>query len=154
MEIKIVGEVRFQTYSLPVYGDLDDPMFLVKDVAETLHISKGDMFGILRAISPERKLKASISFNGEIKEANFITEAGFYDILSQSQLPTALMWRHIITDQLVSARKEAGLNIIEQFDEWDHIADTLYYDEETGLVMRSVTVAGGDVEQIPYELGG
>ena len=29
----------------------------------------------------------------------------------------------------------------------DYILDSLYYDDETGKVMRSVTVAGGDVEQ-------
>ena len=37
-----------------------------------------------------------------------------------------------------------------QFDEWDHALDAIYYDEETGLIMESVTVQGGDVDQIPY----
>lgn len=29
--------------------------------------------------------------------------------------------------------------------------DTIYYDEETGLLMQSITVQGGDVDQIPYD---
>ena len=33
----------------------------------------------------------------------------------------------------------------------DHLLDTLFYDEETGKLMQSVTVQGGDVEQIPFE---
>ena len=33
----------------------------------------------------------------------------------------------------------------------NHILDTLYYDEEKKCVMRSVTVLGGDVEQVPFE---
>ena len=33
----------------------------------------------------------------------------------------------------------------------DHILDNLFYDEETGMLMESVTVQGGDVEQIPFE---
>lgn len=33
----------------------------------------------------------------------------------------------------------------------DNFLDTLFYDEETGKLMRSVTVAGGDVEQVPFE---
>ena len=33
----------------------------------------------------------------------------------------------------------------------DHILDTLFYDEETGKLMQSVTVAGGDVEQVVFE---
>ena len=36
-------------------------------------------------------------------------------------------------------------------DKIDWILDSLYYDEETGLVMQSVTVPGGDVDQIPFE---
>ena len=33
----------------------------------------------------------------------------------------------------------------------DHILDTLFYDETTGKLMESVTVSGGDVEQIEFE---
>lgn len=33
----------------------------------------------------------------------------------------------------------------------DHILDRLFYDEDTGMLMESVTVAGGDVEQVPFE---
>lgn len=33
----------------------------------------------------------------------------------------------------------------------DHILDILFYDEETGKLMRSVTVQGGDVEQVVFE---
>ena len=33
----------------------------------------------------------------------------------------------------------------------DDLLDTVFYDEETGKYMRSVTVQGGDVEQVPFE---
>ena len=36
-------------------------------------------------------------------------------------------------------------------DSIDNILDTLFWDEETGRLMQSVTVQGGDVEQIPFE---
>lgn len=32
-----------------------------------------------------------------------------------------------------------------------HAMDNIYFDEETGQLMQSVTVPGGDVIQIPYE---
>ena len=51
-------------------------------------------------------------------------------------------------------RRSRGLDIIAQFDEWDHVLDTLYFDEETGILMQSVTVQGGDVEQVIYEKRG
>jgi hypothetical protein len=42
------------------------------------------------------------------------------------------------------------MNVVQQFDEWDHALDDLYFDEETQMLMRSVTVQGGDVIQVPY----
>ena len=36
-------------------------------------------------------------------------------------------------------------------DEIDYILDSIYYDEKTGKLMQSVTVAGGDVEQIEFK---
>ena len=48
-------------------------------------------------------------------------------------------------------RKEKGRNIAEQFEEWDRAMDNIYFDEETGQLMQSVTVPVGDVIQIPYE---
>ena len=36
-------------------------------------------------------------------------------------------------------------------EEIDHFLDDIFYDEETGMLMQSVTVAGGDVIQEPFE---
>ena len=33
----------------------------------------------------------------------------------------------------------------------NHILATLYWDEETGKLMQSITVQGGDVDQVPFE---
>ena len=46
---------------------------------------------------------------------------------------------------LSTCSKEKGRNITEQFEEWDHAMDNIYFDEETGQLMQSVTVPGGDV---------
>ena len=37
-------------------------------------------------------------------------------------------------------------------DDIDHLLDTLFYDETTGKLMQSITVAGGDVEQVEFGL--
>ena len=36
MEVKIVGEIKFKTCTLPVYRDLDEPLFKAGDVAELM----------------------------------------------------------------------------------------------------------------------
>ena len=41
--------------------------------------------------------------------------------------------------------------VVAWYSAIDNIVDTLYWDEERKCVMQSVTVYGGDVEQIPFE---
>ena len=81
----------------------------------------------------------------------FITENGLYNVLSQSRKPIARKWRRIIHDEIIRLRKSHNMDILMQFEKWDHELDTLYIDEETDILMQSVTVQGGDVEQVPYE---
>ena len=81
----------------------------------------------------------------------FVTETGLYNVLAQSRKPIARAWRRVIAEELIALRRSRGKNISEQFEDWDHRADAIYFDEETGMLMRSVTVPGGDVEQVPYE---
>ena len=91
------------------------------------------------------------SVAGQRRSVNFVTENGLYNILSQSRMEIARAWRRIVHDELINMRRTKGRNIAEQFEEWDHALDNIYFDEETGKLMQSVTVQGGDVEQIPYE---
>lgn len=74
-----------------------------------------------------------------------------YILLHACSMEIARSWRRVVHDELINMRKEKGRNIAEQFEEWDHAMDNIYFDEETGQLMQSVTVPGGDVIQIPYE---
>ena len=98
----------------------------------------------------DEKLKLPLVVAGQTRQVSFVTELGLYNILAQSRKLIARKWRRVVHTQLVQMRKEKGMTIVDQFDEWDDLLDTIYYDEETDMLMQSITVAGGDVEQIPY----
>ena len=153
MEMEVVGQVRFKDRVLPVYGDLNEPLFNAKDIVDLIGYSKGNAWNLLQLCEPERIVRGTIWTGGQRRSVNLVTEAGLYDILAQSRQSMALIWRHVIIEQLVAIRKQRGLTIVEQFDEWDQMAESLYWDEERNCLMRSVTIEGGDVEQIPYEPG-
>ena len=99
----------------------------------------------------DEKLKPPLVVAGQRRSVNFVTENGLYNILAQSRMEIAKILRRVVHDELINMRKEKGRNIAEQFEEWDHAMDNIYFDEETGQLMQSVTVPGGDVIQIPYE---
>ena len=142
-EIKIAGSISFGGKRLNVYGDLDAPLFKAKDISNAIGYSSGNEWRMLEMCEEDEKLKLPLVVAGQRRSVNFVTENGLYNILAQSRMEIARSWRRVVHDELI--------NIAEQFEEWDHAMDNIYFDEETGQLMQSVTVPGGDVIQIPYE---
>ena len=101
-------------------------------------------------VETDEKLILPMVVAGQSRSVSFVTESGLYNILAQSRKPLARKWRRLISDELINLRKQRNYNVLEQFQEWDHKLDDIYFDEETGMMMQSVTLPGGDVDQIPY----
>ena len=88
-----------------------------------------------------------------------VNELGIYDALFSSRKLEAKKFRAWAIVVMQKLRKSAGLQGYEALrmtdkniqDSIDDILDTLYWDEEKQCVMQSVTVQGGDVEQVPFE---
>lgn len=152
--IEIAGTISFGGKLLNVYGDLDAPLFKAKDISHVIGYSSGNEWKMLEMCEEDEKLKLPLVVAGQRRSVNFVTENGLYNILSQSRMEIARGWRRVVHDELISMRRAKGRNVVEQFDEWDHALDNIYFDEETGRLMQSVTVQGGDVEQILYEESG
>lgn len=151
--IKVEGTLEFDNKRLDVYGDVNEPLFRASDIANMIGYSDGNTWKLLELCEHDEKLTLPLVVAGQKRQVNFVTENGLYNILSQSRKPIARKWRRVIHDELIRVRKERGMDILAQFEEWDHELDTLYFDEETGILMQSVTVQGGDVEQVIYRGG-
>ena len=88
-----------------------------------------------------------------------VNEIGIYEALFASRRLEARKFRRWSAEVMKKLRSKVGLAGYEVMkmtepdtqDKIDWILDSIYYDEETGLVMQSVTVPGGDVDQIPFE---
>lgn len=147
--MKIVGNIKFMDHTLPVYDSLDKPKFKASDIATAIDYSDGNVWKMLEMCEADEKLNLPLVVAGQRRSVSFVTEIGLYNILSQSRKPIARAWRRIIHEELIALRIARGKNIAEQFEDWDKQADAIYFDEGTGMLMQSVTVPGGDVEQIP-----
>lgn len=88
-----------------------------------------------------------------------VNENGVYEALFASRRLEARQFRRWTSDILKKLRKHVGLEGYEVMrmtepeiqDDIDHFLDDLFYDEETGQLMISRTVQGGDVVQEPFE---
>ena len=88
-----------------------------------------------------------------------VNELGIYETLFASRRLEARKFRMWAGTVMQKLRSSVGLEQYEVMrmtdpdiqEEIDNILDTLYWDGERKCVMQSVTVYGGDVEQIPFE---
>ena len=87
-----------------------------------------------------------------------VNEIGIYEALFASRKLEARKFRRWSANIMRKFRSSVGLQGYEvmrmtepEIQEMiDDIIDTLYWDEEKKMLMMSVTVAGGDVDQIPF----
>ena len=88
-----------------------------------------------------------------------VNELGIYEALFASRKLEARKFRMWAGTVMQKLRKNVGL---EQYEvmrmtepdvqaEIDYMLDGLFYDEESGKLTMSVTVEGGDVDQVPLE---
>ena len=88
-----------------------------------------------------------------------VTEVGIYEVLFASRKLEARQLRRWTAGVLQKLRGHVGLQPYEAMrmtekdiqDDIDHFLDDLFYDQQTGKWMMSVTVQGGDVEQVEFE---
>lgn len=87
-----------------------------------------------------------------------VNELGIYEALFASRRLEARKFRTWAGTVMQNLRSKVGLQQYEVMrmtepeiqDEIDFILDTLYWDEEKKCVMQSITVQGGDVEQVLF----
>lgn len=88
-----------------------------------------------------------------------INELGIYEALFASRKLEARKFRMWTGTVMQKLRRNVGLEGYEVMrmtekdiqDEIDFMLDSIYWDDEKKCLMQSVTVAGGDVEQVPFE---
>ena len=88
-----------------------------------------------------------------------VNELGIYEALFASRKLEARKFRLWAGEVMAKLRKSVGLKGYEVMkmtdpdiqEQIDCILDTLYWDDEKKCLMQSITVQGGDVEQVPFK---
>lgn len=141
---------------------------ILKDICDALHLRSKD---ISQRLDPDMMERVRIEtsedvLNGfrsrghnEHRWMLAVNEIGIYEALFASRKLEARKFRRWSAGVLQKLRNTVGLEGYEVMrmtdkdiqDRIDHILDALYYDDDTKQLMVSITVQGGDVEQIPFD---
>ena len=139
---------------------------ILKDICDALNLRSKDISKRLDPDMMERvQIETSKDDLNDVRSRGdnktrwmiVVNEIGIYEALFTSRKLEARKFRKWSASVMQKLRSKVGLEQYEVMrmtepdiqEEIDFLLDSIYWDEERKCVMRSVTVAGGDVEQVP-----
>ncbi len=119
-ELQIIDERTILNKSFRVYGTLENPLFLAKDIASWIEYDSDHISELLNLVDDSEKTKITIKpANGNVEFGDskrnlppisrwFVTEDGLYEILMLSRKPIAKEFKKIVKEILKSIRKHGA----------------------------------------------
>lgn len=143
-------------------------MAILKDICDALNLRT---FKIAQRLDPDWLKRVSVEVSdiplkynrspGENKTRSMlaVSEPGIYQALFASRKLEARQFTGWVATVIPKLRKNVGLEQYEVMrmtepaiqEEINWMIDSLYWDEERNCVMQSITVQGGDVDQVSFE---
>ena len=113
--LEVLNEQEVLGKHFRVYGTIDEPLFLAKDVAEW--IEHTDLSRMVDLVDEGEKLKRTLYVSGQNREVWLLTEDGLYEVLMQSRKPIAKQFKKKVKEILHAIRKHGAYmteNTLEQ----------------------------------------
>lgn len=123
-ELQIIDQRKVLGKDFKVYGDMENPLFLAKDVADWIDYAykdarqiNRDVSKMLSTVDDAEKIKSLLNLGGEDYshggmrenvEMWFLTEDGLYEVLMQSRKPIAKQFKQHVKEILRSIRKHGA----------------------------------------------
>lgn len=102
METVIITKSEVLGKQINVYGDIENPLFLAKDVASWLEHS--DVHKMVETVDDDEKTVGTLFLSGQNREVWMLTENGLYEVFMLSRKPIAKQLKKGIKEMLHSVR--------------------------------------------------
>lgn len=102
MELQVIDKRNILDHEVTTYGDLENPLFLAKDVANWIEHS--DVSKMMKSVDEDEKVKNIIRTLGGNQEMWFLTEDGLYEVLMQSRKPITKQFKKKVKKLLKDLR--------------------------------------------------
>ena len=100
--LQIIEQREVLGKEFKIYGDLENPLFLAKDVANW--IEHNNISHMMSIVDENEKLTYTIRNSGQNREMWFLTEDGLYEVLMQSRKPIAKQFKKEVKKILKTIR--------------------------------------------------
>lgn len=102
METSIITKQEVLGKQIDVYGDIENPLFLAKDVA--IWLEHSDVHKMVESVDEDEKVRNIVPTLGGNQEAWMLTENGLYEVFMLSRKPIAKQLKKGIKEMLHSVR--------------------------------------------------
>ena len=130
-EIKVIDEREVLGKHFRVYGDIENLLFLAKDVAEWIEHS--NITKMLSSVDEDEKVKIrpnqKLGLLTSNNEYNFLTEDVLYEVLMQSRKPIAKQFKKEVKKILKQIRLTGGVVIEDREEEFINNYFTSFSDD-------------------------
>lgn len=119
--LKPIKETKILEKKITMYGTIENPLFLAKDVAEWIDYSKTgkgsyDVSKMIKTVDEEEKMVRTVFVSGQNRNMMFVTEDGLYELCMQSRKLTAKQMKKEIKLYLKQIRLTGGYIPIKEED--------------------------------------
>lgn len=102
--VKVLTKAEVLAKEFILYGTVEEPLFMAKDVAEWIGLS--NVSDMISRVDESEVTK--LNLGGLQGECNFLTEDGLYEVLMQSRKPIAKQFKKEVKNILKSIRLNGG----------------------------------------------
>lgn len=113
--VEIIKEQEILGKAFRIYGTVEQPLFLAKDIADWIDYSykdarrtARDVSKMLKYVDEDEKLVGTLFLSGQNREAWLLTEDGLYEVLMQSRKPIAKQFKKEVKNILKQMRLTGG----------------------------------------------
>ncbi|MFY8330652.1 phage antirepressor [Vagococcus carniphilus] len=121
MNLQVIDQREVLSKDFKIYGDLDNPLFLAKDVAEWIEYDVSNVSKMVKKVDEDEKVVTRTNNTS----ATFLTEDGLYEVLMQSRKPIAKKFKKEVKQILKDIRKHGMYAKEELLDNPDLLLDVV-----------------------------
>ena len=102
--VEVVTTSKVFDKEFTIYGTVEDPLFLAKDVAAWIEYDTAQVGKMLQTVDEDEKLTVTLLRSGQNRAMWFLTEDGLYEVLMQSRKPIAKSFKKEVKKLLHNLR--------------------------------------------------
>lgn len=145
MELQIIKKENILGKDFVIYGDIENPLFLAKDVANWIEYDSNKVGQMLKNVDNDEFKTSPIYYSGQVRNMYFLTEYGLYEVLMQSRKPIAKEFKKMVKEVLRDLRR-SGCVITESATE-----DSIDYQSKYGTRRIRKTFNNSEDARKTYE---